>query len=200
MIAIYTRVSSASQKADSQRAELERWIAGNNPEGAPVKWFQDIESGKDLNRPGFAALQAAIFSGEVRTVVCWKLDRLSRDLRDGVNLLADWCDRGIRVVAITQQLDLSGAIGRMIAAVLFGLAEAERNTIRERQAAGIALAKERGTYTGRAKGTTKAKPTRARDLQRQGLTIPEIARAMGTSERTIFRYLNATQTGTQAIA
>lgn len=191
MIAIYTRVSSSSQKADAQRAQLEQWIAGNITDGTPVKWYEDVESGKNLDRPAFKALQAAIFTGEVRTVVCWKLDRLSRDLRDGVNLLADWCDRGVRVVAITQQLDLSGAIGRMIAAVLFGLAEAERNTIRERQAAGIAVAKAKGTYTGRAKGTTKAKPARAAELQRQGLTSKEIARAMGTSERTVFRYLAA---------
>ena len=41
-------------------------------------------------------------------VVVWKLDRLSRRQRDGVNLLADWCERGVRVVAVTQQIDLSG--------------------------------------------------------------------------------------------
>lgn len=56
-----------------------------------------------------------------KTVMVWKLDRLSRRLRDGVNLLADWCDRGIRVVSITQQIDLSGPVGRMIAAVMLGL-------------------------------------------------------------------------------
>ena len=38
-----------------------------------------------------------------------------------VNLLADWCERGVRVVVITQQLDLSGAVGRLVANVLFGL-------------------------------------------------------------------------------
>lgn len=190
MIAAYTRVSSASQKADSQRAELEKWIANNNPNGEAVQWYQDVESGKDLDRPAFAALQAAIFSGEVRTVVCWKLDRLSRSLKDGVNLLSDWCDRGVRVVAITQQLDLSGPVGRMIAAVLFGLAESEREHIRQRQRIGIDAALKRGgVYKGRAKGTTKAKPARARVLQAKGLTAAEIAQAMGTSERTVFRYL-----------
>lgn len=46
------------------------------------------------------------------TVVVWKLDRLSRRLPEGVNLLAHWCEYGVRVVVITRQLDLSGAVGR----------------------------------------------------------------------------------------
>lgn len=55
---------------------------------------------------------------------------------------------------------------------------------RERQAAGIALAKKRGIYTGRQKGTTKAAPARARALRQQGLTVLEIAKALGVKERT----------------
>ena len=47
-------------------------------------------------------------------------------------------------MAVTQQIDLSGAVGRMVASVLFGLAEIESEYRRERQAAGIAVAKERG--------------------------------------------------------
>ena len=50
-------------------------------------------------------------------VVVWKLDRISRRQRDGVNLLAEWRERGVRVVAVTQQIDLSGAVGRMVASV-----------------------------------------------------------------------------------
>jgi DNA invertase Pin-like site-specific DNA recombinase len=53
--------------------------------------------------------------------VVWKLDRISRCQHEGISLLADWCERGIRVVVVTQQIDLSGAVGRMVASVLFGL-------------------------------------------------------------------------------
>jgi DNA invertase Pin-like site-specific DNA recombinase len=108
---------------------------------------------------------------------------------DGINLLADWCDRGVRVVSVTQQIDLSGPVGRMVASVMFGLAEIELEYRRERQQAGIAVAKSRGVYRGRKKGTTKSKPTRARQLRKQGLTTPEIANALAVSERTVFRYL-----------
>ena len=99
-----------------------------------------------------------IFAGKVGTVVVWKLDRLSRRLRDGVNLLADWCERGLKIVVVTQQIELNGAVGRMIAALLLGLAEIELEYRAERQAAGIEVAKKKGIYKGRKKGTTKGEP------------------------------------------
>jgi DNA invertase Pin-like site-specific DNA recombinase len=54
-----------------------------------------------LRRPAFEELQRAIFDGTVETVVVWKLDRISRRLREGMNLLADWCERDVRVVSVT---------------------------------------------------------------------------------------------------
>jgi len=98
-------------------------------------------------------------------------DRLARRQQDGINLLEDWCARNVRVVVVTQQIALNGAVGRMVASVLFGLAEIEWEYRRERQAAGIAVAKARGVYRGRRKGTTKAKPHRARALRQTGLTV-----------------------------
>jgi DNA invertase Pin-like site-specific DNA recombinase len=73
----------------------------------------------------------------------------------------------------------------MIAAVLLGLAEIELEYRRERQPAGISVAKKRGVYKGRKKG----KPERARELKDKGLSPGEIATALGVSERTIWRYL-----------
>ena len=189
VIACYCRVSSARQKTDSQKPEIRRWLDGNRIDPSTVGWFEDKETGKTLKRPAFDRLQKAIFAGTVTTVVVWKLDRISRGQRDGVNLLADWCERGVRVVAVTQQIDLSGTVGRMVASVLFGLAEIESEYRRERQAAGIAVAKERGVYRGRERGTTKAPSRRARELRGRGLTVQEIATALGVSRRTAFRYL-----------
>ena len=122
-------------------------------------------------------------------MVVWKLDRLSRRLRDGVNVLADWCEQGIRIVVVTQQIELDGPVGRMIAALLLGLAEIELEYRRERQEAGIEVARKKGVFLGRRKGTTKGKPSRAAVLRQQGLTVGEIAQALGTSERTVQRYL-----------
>lgn len=154
-----------------------------------MHWFEDKETGKTLKRPAFDCLQKAIFDGKVKTVVVWKLDRISRRQHDGINLLADWCERGVRVVVVTQQIDLNGAVGRMMASVLFGLAEIELEYRRERQAAGIRVAKTNGVYQGRQKGTTKALPDRAKELRKQGLQILEISNALGVNARTVFRYL-----------
>jgi DNA invertase Pin-like site-specific DNA recombinase len=133
-------------------------------------------------------MQQGIFLGTITPVVVWKLDRISGRQREGVNLLADWCERGVHVVVITQQLDLSGAVGRLVASVLFGLTEIEHEYRRERQAAGIAVAKRPGRYHGRAKGTTKAQPARARILYERGFTVAEIQQALQISRRTVYRY------------
>jgi DNA invertase Pin-like site-specific DNA recombinase len=97
----------------------------------------------------------------------------------------------VKVVIITQQIELSGAVGRMIAALLLGLAEIELEYRLERQMAGIAVAKTKGVYRGRLPGTLKGRPTRAMELKAKGLKVPEIARAMGLSVRTVLRYISA---------
>jgi DNA invertase Pin-like site-specific DNA recombinase len=84
---------------------------------------------------------------------------------------------------------LSGAVGRMVVSVMFGLAEIELEYRREHQVAGIQVAKKNGLYKGRQKGTTKAEPARAKALHNQGLTVAEIANAMAVSKRTVFRHL-----------
>ena len=106
----------------------------------------------------------------------WKLDQVARRQQDGINVLADWCARHVCVVAVTQQIDLSGTVGWMVAGALFGLAETEWDYRPERQAAGIAVAKARSVYRGCRKGMTKVQPRRAHTLCHAGLTVPEIAR------------------------
>ena len=70
-------------------------------------------------------------------------------MRDGIDTLCDWLGKGVRLVSVTQQLDFAGPAGKMIASVLFAVAEMEQQTRRERQAAGIAVAKRNGVYQGR---------------------------------------------------
>jgi DNA invertase Pin-like site-specific DNA recombinase len=188
-IAAYVRISTPRQKDDSQRAEIQKWLDGHGIDPERVEWYCDKDSSETLERPGFNRLQADIFHGRVGTVIMWKLDRLSRRLRDGVNVLADWCERELKIVVVTQQLEFNGPVGRMLAAVMLGLAEIEMEYRRERQAAGIEVAKKKGVYKGRKKGTTKSKPQRVLHLRKKGLTVKEISQALGVSERTVFRYL-----------
>jgi len=189
-IAAYCRISTRRQKDDSQRAEIKKWLDSNGIDPEHVEWYCDTESGETVERPEFERLQQDIFHGRVGTVVMWKLDRLSRRLKDGVCILADWCERGLKIVVVTQNLEFNGPVGRLLAAVMLGLAEIEMEYRRERQTAGIEQAKKKGIYKGRKQGTTKSKPKRAVQLRARGLTANEISQALGVSERTVFRYLD----------
>jgi DNA invertase Pin-like site-specific DNA recombinase len=190
-VAVYIRVSSQDQKTDSQRQSITEWLARNGYDLGQVGWYVEVESGRMMKRVEFDRLQADIFAGTVKTVVVFKVDRIARRLREGLDVLCDWCDRGVRFVSVTQQVDVSGTFGRMVAALMLGLAEIEWEYRKERQVAGIAVAKRNGVYRGRQPGTTKGPPDRARELQAKGLTAPEIAQALGISPRTVFRYLQA---------
>ncbi len=110
MIACYCRVSSRRQKNVSQKAEITRWLRANGISLSKVTWFEDKESGKTIRRGAFDQMHKLIFDGKIKTVIVWKLDRISRRLKDGINLLAEWCERGVRVVSVTQQIDLTGPV------------------------------------------------------------------------------------------
>lgn len=186
-VAVYLRVSTNDQNPESQRAEIEAWLARNSI--TAVTWYEDHETGKTLKRPAFQRLQKSIGQGSVDTVVVWKLDRLARKFSDGMKLLGQWLEMNVRIVSVTQPIDLSGPIGQAVAGILFAFAEIELQSNKERQSAGIKVAKAAGKYTGRKAGTTKAKPARARELRERGLQISEIARSLNVTERTVHRYL-----------
>lgn len=147
-VGVYCRVSTLDQQKgiDSQEHAIQRYLSNH---GYTAKWFKDKLSGAQLDRPGFKALQKAVFNGEVDTVIVWKLDRLSRSLRDGINVLTDWIEQGVRIISVAQQLDFNGPIGKMLASVLFALAEMERENLRENTKRGLAAAKARGVHIGR---------------------------------------------------
>ena len=91
-VACYVRVSTVGQNEAGQRTEIRSWLKGNGIDPERVDWYIDKKSGDDLDRPAFEDLQKNVFAGSVSTVVVYKLDRLSRKLRDGINTLCDWCD------------------------------------------------------------------------------------------------------------
>src|SRR5690242_15899508 len=121
-IAVYLRVSSKSQDAASQEAELKRWAATLTE---PVKWYRDRFTGKTMDRPGFNQLEREIAMGNVSTLAVWRLDRLGRTAKGLTALFDDLVKRKVNVVSLKDGLDLSTPAGRLMANVLASVAAYE---------------------------------------------------------------------------
>jgi DNA invertase Pin-like site-specific DNA recombinase len=147
--AVYCRVSTFDQEKGLRSQELALKNYCINHELNHRVWYRDRLSGASTNRPAFNKLQEAIFAGKVDTVICWKLDRVSRSVQDGINILCDWLKQGIRFVSITEQFDFNGLIGQTIASLLFGLAALGRESLRENTKRGLLAAKARGSKLGK---------------------------------------------------
>lgn len=148
----YARVSSKEQNLDRQLSAFKALGAEER------NIITDKESGKNLNRPGYQALKSTILhKGD--TLVIKSLDRLSRNKTDITNELQYFRDNNIRLKVIdlpTTMADLPEGqewvfemVNNILIEVLGTIAEQERETIKQRQAEGIAAAKENGKKLGR---------------------------------------------------
>lgn len=136
----YVRVSDADQSEDLQVDALEA-------ESCDVIYTDHGVSGARTARPALDQMLVDLKQGDTLTV--WKLDRLGRSTIHLLQILSDLRDRGIHFHAITQGIDTSTAVGRMIYGQLAVFAEYERSLISERTKAGMAAAKARGVHVGR---------------------------------------------------
>lgn len=126
----YSRVSSEEQalhgiSIDAQRISLQGYAAMIQQ---PIRIFEDAGfSGKNTSRPALQQLLAECRAGAVSAVVVWKLDRLSRSLRDTLTIIEDvFQPRGITLVSITENIDTSTPSGRMMLNLLASFAQLER--------------------------------------------------------------------------
>ena len=126
----YCRVSSEEQAAhgisiDAQRDILNGYAAMSQ---ASIRIFEDAGfSGKNTNRPALQQLLAAVRAGGVSAVVVWKLDRLSRSLRDTLTMIEDvFQPAGASLVSVTESIDTSTPSGRMMLNLLASFAQLER--------------------------------------------------------------------------
>jgi len=136
----YIRVSDADQSEALQVDALRQ--------AGCVKLYRDHGlSGANRNRPGLQAVLDDLAQGDTLTV--WKLDRLGRSTIHLLSILEDLQLRGVEFQAITQGIDTSTAVGRMIFGQLAVFAEYERSLISERTKAGMKAARMRGIHLGR---------------------------------------------------
>jgi DNA invertase Pin-like site-specific DNA recombinase len=178
----YTRVSTVAQTLDQQNSALD--AAG------VTKVFSDVVSGARDDRPGLAQLLAYVREGD--TVVVWKLDRLGRNMLHILQTVKELTDRGVTLVSVTDGIDSSTAAGRMMIGVLGSLAEYERELIRERTALKHQASRANGTKFGRPCKVADAEHiATAKRMKADGHTGKDIAKYLGVSRATLYRYLAA---------
>jgi len=176
----YVRVSTVAQTLEQQNAALE--AAG------VTKTFSDTLSGACDDRPGLAALLDYVREGD--TVVVWKLDRLGRNTLNILETVKALTNRGVTLISTTDGIDSSTAAGRMMIGVLGSLAEYERELVKERTALKRAISLANGTKFGRRKKV--AHPSHiatARRMKNDGHVAKDIAKYLGVSRATLYRYL-----------
>jgi len=111
------------------------------------KWYIDKCSGKNTDRPQFKLMLDYIREGD--TVFVEDFSRLSRSVADLLKILEDCKRKKIRLVSLKENTDTSTPTGELFVTIVAAINQFERRNILERQAEGIALAKQKGVYKGR---------------------------------------------------
>ena len=154
--AIYTRKSVAEREdrvfttLDNQRAFCSAYIASQAGQGwieMPARYDDGGFSGGTLHRPALDRLREDARAGLIDMVVVYKIDRLSRSLKDFANLVDEFEKQNVNFTAVTQSFDTSNAMGKLTLNILLSFAQFERELTGERLTDWFAGARARGQWT-----------------------------------------------------
>lgn len=149
----YIRVSTEEQAQDgyglaAQEARVRAYAAALGLALTEIV-VDDGYSGGKLDRPGLQALLARIEAGEVGTVIIAKIDRLSRSLRDLLNVYAEKFEaHDVALVSVAEQFDTSSPAGRLFFQMVGSFAEFERAVITDRLSGGRKQKAAKGGFAG----------------------------------------------------
>lgn len=178
----YARVSKSDKSTKTQEQALR--------DAGVCRIFTETASGGRWERPELHRMLDQLRAGDV--VVVWKLDRLSRSLKDLLHILDKVSDAGAGFRSLTEEIDTTTAAGRMLLQMLGAFAEFEREMIRERTRAGLAAARARGRVGGRRHKLTSRQQKEAIEMVRSGRkSAAEVARLFRVHRSTISRLLAA---------
>ena len=181
----YARVSTEDQSLQLQIDALRK--AGCE------QIFQEKVSGKNADRQELKNLRAQLRNGD--TVIVWKLDRLGRSLRNLMELVSEFQDKGVHFQSLQDQINTSTPMGKCTFHLFAALAEFERDIISERTKAGLAATRARGRKGGRPKGLSKKAQDKARLAEslykERERSIAEICDHLDISKPTLYRYLRS---------
>lgn len=177
----YVRVSTVEQNEGRQ-------IEALKPHGID-KWFQEKVSGKNTDRPQFKAMLDYIREGD--TVYVEDLSRLSRSLTDLLVTVEKLQAQNIKLVSLKESIDTSTAAGRLMIGMIGIINQFELENLLERQAEGIALAKQKGIYKGRKR---IEKPPQwdevFRAYQTRQMTAAAAMKRLNLKRNTFYNFVN----------
>jgi DNA invertase Pin-like site-specific DNA recombinase len=182
MLLGYARVSKAEGQDATAQVDALR-VAGC------MRVFQEAGSGGRWDRPELHRLLDQLRPDDV--VVVWKLDRLSRSLKDLLLILEriEQAQAGFR--SLTEAVDTTGPAGRMMMQMLGAFAEFERAMIRERTRAGLEAARNQGRRGGRRPKLTTAQCREIVEMVTSGRkSAAEVSRLFGVHPATVSRLLS----------
>ena len=181
----YARVSTLDQNLTLQRDAL--------TEAGCEKIFTEQMSGAVTERPSLREALEYARSGD--TLVVWKLDRLARSMKQLIETVAQLRLRGIGFRSLTEAIDTATPQGVLVFHMFGALAEFERGLIRERTRAGLAAAKRAGRTGGRPPKLADDDLDAARALlANRDIPVIEVARRLGVSPATLYRYMPSART------
>ena len=181
MLIGYARVSTDEQSLDLQLDALKK--AGCR------RVSTDKVSAAKGDRPGLAEALSHLRSGDV--LVVWKLDRLGRTVKGLVQFVGDLQGQGVQFRSLTDGIDTTTPAGRFFFHVMASLAQMERELMAERTRAGLEAARRRGRIGGRRRRMTPGKVESARKLLKCGMAPRDVARNLGVSVPTLYRWVPA---------
>ena len=181
MLLGYARVSKGDEQTNALQVRALRGVGCR-------RIFEEAASGGRWDRPELHRLLDQLRDGDV--VVVWKLDRLSRSLKDVLHIMERIAAVGGGFRSLTESIDTTTSAGRMMMQMIGAFAEFERAMIRERTSAGLATACAEGRVGGRRK---KLDATKRREIAESVLSGrksgAEMARLYNISQPTVSRIV-----------
>lgn len=188
--ALYARVSTNhSQDPETQLLALREYVRARRLEIAGE--YVDVGiSGSKEKRPALDKLMKDAHKRRFDAVLVARFDRFARSTRHLVLALEEFNALGIDFISLSESVDTSTPMGKMVYTVIAAVAELERSLIRERVIMGIKRARASGKRLGRPNGSQANVPEIHR-LRREGLSLREIATQTDVSKSTVSRLLKA---------
>ncbi|HZW05338.1 MAG TPA: recombinase family protein [Candidatus Nitrosotalea sp.] len=191
--AIYARVSTTDQNCEVQLRELREYVSRRGWAVA-CEYVDSGFSGAKASRPALDRLMAAAARREFDCVMVWKIDRFGRSVLHLSQQLASLTSYGVRFISASQGLDTdaSNPSSRLMLTILAGVAEFEREIIKERTLSGVRAAKASGKILGRPKRVFRRdEVVRLRD--EQGRSWRVIATQLGVPVSTVVDAYRCTE-------